>query len=178
MLADIITALVAGPLLIILYQYIRHLLELRNYPPGPFPLPLIGNLHMINRIPHKQVEKLSKKYGAVFSLSLGMNRTVFINSIKPAKEAMLNHGADFANRPKNVPLQLCSRNYKVISLADYGPFYKTILKIGHSALRIFGEGNRKVERICIRESEYLREIIVEKEGKPMQVNYTIGKKII
>ena len=173
MLADIITALVVGPLLIILYQYIRHLLELRNYPPGPFPLPLIGNLHMISGIPYKQVRQLSKKYGAVFSLSLGMNRTVFINSIKSAKEAMQKE--DFANRPKYVSLQLLSRNFKTIAMADYGIFYKAIRKIGHSALRTFGEGNRKVEKICIRESEYLREVILEKEGKPFSVNYTIGK---
>lgn len=173
MVFEIITAFVAGPLIMILFQYIWHLTELRKYPPGPFPLPIIGNLHLISGCPYKQVKELSKTYGDVFSLSLGMNRTVFINSIKPAKEAMCKE--DFANRPKYISLKLLSRNFKSIAMADYGPFYKTIKKIGHSALRVFGEGNRRVEMICTRESEYLRDVIIGKGEKPFPVNYTIGK---
>ena len=176
MISEIVTALVVGPLLIILFQYIWHLLELRKYPAGPFPLPLIGNLHLISGCPYKQVKELSKIYGDVFSLSFGMNRTVFINSIKPAKNAMRKE--EIANRPKYVTLKRLSRNFKTISMADYGPFYKTIKKIGHSALREFGEGNKRVEMICTRESEYLRDVIMEKGQKPFAVNYTIGKFLL
>ena len=59
------------------------LLELQKYPPGPFPLPIIGNLHLIGKKPEQSFKKLSKKYGDVMSLSFGSQRVVVINSIHP-----------------------------------------------------------------------------------------------
>ena len=79
-------------LLYFLYEYIKHLLVLGRYPPGPLPLPVIGNLHLLGTQPHKVFRELSKKYGDVFGISFGMNRIVIVNTIEPAREALMSKG--------------------------------------------------------------------------------------
>ena len=69
-----VTLLLAIPglvLLWILVTYLEHLISLRKYPKGPFPLPLIGNALMLSEKPFLDFIEMSKKYGDVFSLSLG-----------------------------------------------------------------------------------------------------------
>ena len=39
----------------------------------------------------------------------------------------------------------------------------------------FGDGNKKIEQICIRESRNLRDVILENEGQPVKPNYKFGK---
>ena len=41
---------------------------------------------------------LSRKYGEVFSISMGMKRIVVVNSIASAKEALVTKGTDFIGR--------------------------------------------------------------------------------
>jgi len=54
-------------------SYIEHVWNLRKYPKGPFPLPIIGNLLMLSEKPWIDLAKLSKTYGDIFSLSFGMS---------------------------------------------------------------------------------------------------------
>ena len=59
-------------LLWVLITYVEHLISLRKYPKGPFPLPLIGNLNLIGgQKIHINLWELSKKYGNVYSISMG-----------------------------------------------------------------------------------------------------------
>ncbi|MFU0443319.1 cytochrome P450, partial [Candidatus Liberibacter asiaticus] len=45
-------------------------------PPGPKPLPIIGNLLALGDKPHKSLAKLSKTYGPLMSLKLGQVTTI------------------------------------------------------------------------------------------------------
>eukprot|EP01018_Ginkgo_biloba_P010778 Gb_08444 [translate_table: standard] len=40
-------------------------------PPGPPPLPIIGNLHMLGKLPDRKLQELSKKYRPIMFLRLG-----------------------------------------------------------------------------------------------------------
>ena len=78
-----ITVLLFLPIFILItYQYITHIISLRNFPNGPFPLPVIGNLHLLSKKPYEDVAQFSKLYGDVFSMSFGMNRCVIVNSLE------------------------------------------------------------------------------------------------
>jgi len=71
----IFTLLLAAPAFIIIWfvvTYIEHVWQLRKYPKGPFPLPMIGNLKMLSKEPYIDLINLSKIYGDVFSMSFGM----------------------------------------------------------------------------------------------------------
>ncbi|XP_040283199.1 cytochrome P450 2K6-like isoform X2 [Bufo bufo] len=71
-----------------------------NFPPGPKPLPIIGNLHIISSLkPQKSFMELSKKYGTVFSVQFGTEKIVILCGYDTVKDALINHAEEFAGRP-------------------------------------------------------------------------------
>ena len=88
MFLDIINALLIAAVGYILVTYCIHLMHLKDYPPGPWPLPIIGNLHLISSKPHIVLHMLRKKYGPVMSFSFGSQRMVVIQEITRAKETL------------------------------------------------------------------------------------------
>ncbi|KAK9056227.1 hypothetical protein SSX86_027317 [Deinandra increscens subsp. villosa] len=67
-------------------------------PPGPFPLPVIGNLLCLGDKPHHSLATLSKRYGPLMSLKLGSRTTVVISSPDIAKEFFQKHDRFFSSR--------------------------------------------------------------------------------
>ena len=78
MIATILLAIPGLVLLWVLITYVEHLISLRKYPKGPFPLPLVGNLLSLSEKPYLDFIEMSKKYGDVFSVSFGEYKISFI----------------------------------------------------------------------------------------------------
>ena len=70
-------------------------------PPGPLPLPVIGNLALLGKydVPFEGFSALSKIYGDVYSLTLGTIRCVVVNNLETIKEVLNQNGAFFGGRP-------------------------------------------------------------------------------
>ncbi|KAL0397810.1 UNVERIFIED_CONTAM: cytochrome [Sesamum calycinum] len=68
-------------------------------PPGPYPLPIIGNILQLGSKPHQSLAKLSRKYGPVMSLKLGSITTVVVSSPEAAKIILQKHDVAFSSRP-------------------------------------------------------------------------------
>ncbi len=66
MLVEIIISLVLPCFISCIITYVGK----RKMPPGPFPLPLIGNTLEMLRDPHNPFEKLAKKYSYIFTTQL------------------------------------------------------------------------------------------------------------
>ena len=156
--------------MIVSYLYHLSILKAKEFnkvfPPGPTPLPIIGNLNLLGKKPHITLKELSKKYGDVFSISLGSKRVVIINSIEPAWEALVHKGADFAGRPTDhYTAEVFSRGYKDILFSDYGPEWKTVRKIAHSSLKMYGTGMERLEKLMMKEIEELIKRLDAKIGQ-------------
>ena len=67
-------------------------------PPGPHPLPIIGNILELGNKPHQAVAKLSKTYGPLMTLKLGSITTIVISSPDIAKEALQKKDQAFSSR--------------------------------------------------------------------------------
>ncbi|XP_058527982.1 cytochrome P450 2C14-like isoform X4 [Ochotona princeps] len=70
-----------------------------NLPPGPTPLPILGNILQIDfKDINKSLTKLSEVYGPVFTVYLGMKPTVVLHGYEAVKEALIDLGEEFSGR--------------------------------------------------------------------------------
>lgn len=72
----------------------------RRLPPGPLPLPVIGNLlHIGGGSPHRSLARLAERYGSLVSLRLGVVQAIVVSSPDAAHSILHKHNADLADRP-------------------------------------------------------------------------------
>ncbi|KAL0428978.1 UNVERIFIED_CONTAM: cytochrome [Sesamum radiatum] len=68
------------------------------FPPGPNPLPIIGNILELGQKPHQSLAKLSKIYGPLMRLKLGTITTVVVSSPEIARIVLQKYDQVFSSR--------------------------------------------------------------------------------
>lgn len=70
-------------------------------PPGPSPIPIIGNLACMDgyEVPYQAFDDLAKKYGPIISLRLGSVPSIVVNGIDNIKEVLITKSSHFDSRP-------------------------------------------------------------------------------
>ncbi|ONM34372.1 5-epiaristolochene 13-dihydroxylase [Zea mays] len=106
-------------------------LPLYLLPPGPRPLPVIGNLHcLLGALPHHAMRALARRYGDVVLLRLGHVPTVVVSSPEAAREVMRTHDAVVSNRPLYVTADVLSYGGQNIAFAPSGsPHWKELRRL-------------------------------------------------
>ena len=111
------------------FKLFFHPKQKHKKPPGPPTLPIIGNLHMLGKLPHRTLQSLSKKYGPIMSFKLGQVPAVVISSSKAAELFLKTHDLVFASRPKIQASKLMSYGSKGVGFAEYGPYWRSMRKL-------------------------------------------------
>ena len=92
-----------------------------GYPPGPWGLPIVGNLLQLGSSPHIALTKMSKIYGNVFSVKFGSREAVVLNSVEVVREALLQRHRHFSSRPPLFTLNVLGVRKFSIAFGDYCP---------------------------------------------------------
>ncbi|CAN4077901.1 unnamed protein product [Withania somnifera] len=98
-------------------------------PPGPKPLPLIGNLHSLDPELHTYFTSLSQTYGPICRLWLGKKVGIIITSPSLAREVLRDQDAIFANRDVPAAGREATYGGKDITWTPYGPKYRMLRKV-------------------------------------------------
>ncbi|KAL4634977.1 cytochrome P450 2J2-like [Arapaima gigas] len=148
-----------------------------NYPPGPWPLPFLGNI--LTAMDIKTVNKLVENYGNIFSLRKGNENIVFLSGYKMVKEALVSQGDIFVDRPK---IPLFDKVYKGLGLTlSNGHMWKKHRKFAGTHLKTFGEGKKTMEMYIQQECNFLCQAIAEEQGgsfdPQMKINHAVSNVI-
>ncbi|KDP43053.1 hypothetical protein JCGZ_25239 [Jatropha curcas] len=93
-------------------------------PPGPTPLPILGNLLELGDKPHKSLAKLAKIHGPLMSLQLGQITIVVISSSSLAKQVLQTFDLSFCNRPVVEAIRARGHHKVSVAWAPDGSGYK------------------------------------------------------
>ncbi|XP_072957616.1 cytochrome P450 76A1 [Typha angustifolia] len=113
----------------------RRLLHLTNQsthfrlPPGPKPLPILGNLLQLGYRPHWTLAQMARSYGPVMLVSLGNMRTVVVSSSAAAREMFRDHDAALAGRMVYEAMRFESTNEGSIITAQLGVEWRMLRRL-------------------------------------------------
>lgn len=98
-----ISSLGALTILGLLLHRLLHGPATASLPPGPKPLPLIGNLHQIPKAKQwLELYKWSKEYGPIMYMNMAGQHFVVLSSDQAAQDLLTRRGAQYSDRPRRV----------------------------------------------------------------------------
>ncbi|XP_068136108.1 cytochrome P450 2B11-like isoform X1 [Hyperolius riggenbachi] len=168
---DPFTALVSVLVILFLAKVYNNQKQPKNLPPGPRPLPIVGNLLLLDPVqPYKTLTELSKKYGPVYTVHFGLGKAVVLCGYDTIKDAFLNHAEEFSNRPVMPLVAKITKDHGLIF--SNGESWKAMRRFTLSTLRDYGMGKKAISDKINEEAECLMQAIRSHEGKPFD-NLTI-----
>ncbi|XP_060114371.1 cytochrome P450 2G1-like [Heteronotia binoei] len=151
---------IAGLLILLLWRRPSSRAEL---PPGPTPLPLVGNLFQVNvQNIIQSLFRLQEQYGPVFTIYTGSQPTVVLCGYQAVKEALVDHAENFSGR---APMPILDKKF-----SDYGVVFtngerwRQLRRFSLMTLRNFGMGKRSIEERIQEEVQFLVEELKKTEG--------------
>ncbi|XP_027263220.2 cytochrome P450 2C26 isoform X2 [Cricetulus griseus] len=158
---------------LVLLSLWRQSSERGKLPPGPTPLPLIGNFLQIDvKNISQSLTNFSKVYGPVFTLYLGMKPTVVLHGYEAVKEALIDRGEEFAGR-RSFPM--AERFNKGLGIVfSHGSIWKETRRFTLMTLRNLGMGKRSIEDRVQEEAQCLVEELRKTNASPCDPTFILG----
>ena len=146
----ILAVVTVSTLTILLLMKQRKINKTSLLPPGPKPLPIIGNMHqMKGMMLHHKLDNLAAEFGPIVFLRLGPNPWVVASSAEAVEEFLKMQDLVWAGRGQTMFLRMITNNLKNITRAPYGSHWRHIRKI--CALELFTK--KRLESFRPRRSE-------------------------
>ncbi|KAM9228729.1 cytochrome P450 2D17-like [Dugong dugon] len=151
-----------------------------SYPPGPVPMPGLGNLLQVDfqNAPYS-FGQLRRRFGDVFSLQLAWRPVVVVNGLAAVHEALVLRGEDTADRP---PMPIYKHlgfgpRAQGLVLARYGPAWREQRRFSVSTLRNFGLGKKSLEQWVTEEAACLCTAFADQAGYPFSPKALLNKAV-
>ncbi|XP_053257737.1 cytochrome P450 2A13-like isoform X2 [Podarcis raffonei] len=171
-----------GPWTLLLASFLFCLLLLSAWkkkeklPPGPTPLPFIGNLLQVNtKDMYQSLMKIREKYGPVFTIHLGPRRVVVLCGYDAVKEALVDQAEEFSGRGEQATFDWLFRGYGVVF--SNGERAKQLRRFSITTLRNFGMGRRSIEDRIMEEAHFLLESLRATKSAPFDPTYMLSRTV-
>ncbi|CAJ1975954.1 unnamed protein product [Sphenostylis stenocarpa] len=129
MLSVLSYIVVSVVLLVFSLKYLLQTRKLRNLPPGPTPLPIIGNLNLLEQPIHRFFQRTSKQYGKIISLWFGSRLAVVISSHSAFQECFTKHDLALANRLPSLSGKYIFYNNTTVGSSSHGDHWRNLRRI-------------------------------------------------
>ncbi|KFO33660.1 cytochrome P450 2B4 [Fukomys damarensis] len=134
-----------------------------HLPPGPRPLPFLGNLLQMDRKGLvKTILQLREKYGDVFTMYLGQKSVVMLCGPETIREALVDQAEAFSGRGKLAATEAIFQGYG-LNFASRER-WKVLRRFTLATMRDFGMGKRSVEERIQEEAQCLVEELRKSRG--------------
>ncbi|KAK7889527.1 hypothetical protein WMY93_025087 [Mugilogobius chulae] len=145
-------------------------------PPGPRPLPLLGNLLMMEfSQPDRTYAQLAQKYGPVFTFHMGPKKMVVIVGHRAVREALVDYSEEFGERDVLTTVKESNLEYGII-FAN-GEKWREMRRFALTNLRDFGMGKKACEDKIREESSHLVHLLKSFRGEPFDTNGIVNASV-
>ncbi|KAM5297666.1 cytochrome P450 2G1 isoform 2-T2 [Glossophaga mutica] len=145
-------------------------------PPGPTPIPFLGNLFQIRTdATFQSLMKIREKYGPVFTVYMGPRPVVVLCGHEAVKEALVDRAEEFSGRGELASIE---RNFQGhgVALAN-GERWKILRRFSLTILRDFGMGKRSIEERIQEEAGFLLEELRKTKGAPTEPTFFLSRSV-
>uniref|UniRef100_A0A673GJ58 Cytochrome P450, family 2, subfamily AE, polypeptide 1 n=1 Tax=Sinocyclocheilus rhinocerous TaxID=307959 RepID=A0A673GJ58_9TELE len=153
---------------LLLVKHLRDVLT-NNMPPGPFPLPLIGNVLNIGFT--DPLGSFQRRYGDVSTLYLGNNPCILLTGYESFKEAFVEQADIFTDRPYFPIIDKLSKGKGLIFSS--GHMWHQQRRFALAALKYFGVGKKTLENSILQECRFLCDSIQAERGLPFNPQHLV-----
>ncbi|KAM3299565.1 hypothetical protein ACQJBY_040858 [Aegilops geniculata] len=99
------------------------------FPPGPKPLPVIGNMTLVDQLTHRGLAALAKQYGGLLHLRLGRLHVFAVSTPEYAREVLHVQDAAFSNRPATIAVVYLTYGRSDMAFAHNGAYWRQMRKL-------------------------------------------------
>ncbi|KAL8523177.1 hypothetical protein ACS0TY_013228 [Phlomoides rotata] len=140
---------ISSILLLCITWLVFHLLKTnpghRKLPPGPYSLPIIGNILQFGKKPHQSLAKLSQTYGPLMHLKLGSLDIIVVSSPEISKQILQLHDNAFPGRMASAATTAHNHHSTSVACLPVGHQWRTLRKICRERIR--GLRQEKIQKL-------------------------------
>ena len=177
---DLVTSFLFGSASMIVYYVFNFYNNRKNYPPGPFPLPFIGNILKLRSKKHLHyiMEDIGKNYkDGVFTFYFGNDPQVIVADPHLGLEVLKKH--QFAGRPQMPVMELFNLPNSVnVIFSDFNKEWEVLKKVSHAAVRKYAVSEKLAHVVADVVDEVVDKIFKDEGiGKEIDMKPYLSKSV-